>query len=75
MSETKCSDVLMIAVDNLRQIVNDLESCCESIYGGPESEICDLAGTRIEEFGRKLNREIYFIEKLAEGAKILEEKV
>ena len=74
MSEIKCSDVLMIAVDNLRQIVNDLESCCESIYGGP-GDLCDLAGTRIEEFGRKLNREIYFIEKLAEGAKILEEKV
>ena len=75
MSETKCSDVLMIAVDNLRQIVNDLESCYESIYGGGESEICDLAGTRIEEFGQKLKREIGFIEKLAEGAKILEEKV
>ena len=76
MSETKCSDILMAAVDTLRQIVQDLEGCYMRIYDdGPDSEICDLAGTRIEEFGQKLKREIGFIEKLAEGARILEEKV
>ena len=74
LSETKCSDALMAAIETLKQIVQDLEGCCGEIYQGP-GDLCDLAGTRIEEFGRKLNREIYFFEKLAEGAKVLEEKI
>lgn len=74
MSETKCSDILMAAVETLNQIVQDLEGCCGEIYEGP-GDLCDLAGTRIEEFGRKLKREICFFEKLAEGAKVLEEKI
>ena len=75
MSNLKCSEILTTVVENLNQIIKDLEECCAEIYDGPDSEICDLAGTRIEEFGRKLRREVCFIEKLSEGAKILEEKV
>ena len=67
------SQTLTSAVENLKQIVEDMENVAQEVYEGL-GDLCDLAGDRIADIGHKLNTEIAFIEKLAEGAKILEEK-
>lgn len=72
MTDLLCSDRISCAVDTLNQIVEDLETSVEMLYSG--TEICDLAATHIENIGRKIKMEIAFLEKLAEGARILEEK-
>ena len=70
MTDLSCSDKIGCAVDALVQVVEDLETSVEMLYTG--TEICDLAATHIENIGRKIKIEIAFLEKLAEGARILE---
>ena len=67
------SQTLTSAVETLKQIVEDMESCSQDLFEG-WGDLCDLAGDRIAKIGQELNTEIAFIEKLAEGARILEVK-
>ena len=67
------SELLTQAVETLSEIRKDLLSVVSELYEATD-RICDLAGTNIENLGYKLTREIAFIEKMADAAKVLEEK-
>lgn len=71
MTDLSCSDRISCAADTLNQIFEDLGTNLETLYTG-NTEICDLAAIRIESIRRKIEAEIAFLEKLAEGAAIME---
>lgn len=68
------SAILTEAVETLSEIRKDLLSVVSELYES-DDKVCELAGSNIEDLGYKLTREIAFIEKIADAAKVLEEKV